>query len=305
MADARRPIAVGESGPGIEAPIGAALAPLRQRYDQWMSSTAELADPDAVLADREEPANEIRAMQLVVRMERAQPPSWTLALSAAATGAALLCLDSRSEPGGEWFDAVSAYCNGHIRKVTRRARAGQWAASAELPGLTIEQVGVDARPAAGDEPARSTVVGAQVRVLVPGLVSDLDPRISRLQVGGTDAPVDAASVPDLERASALHVWLPPEPQMTLGKTMAQTGHAGMIAAALLAEDDPAEARQWRDLCCPTVVHGRTERWAELSAALLDAAAGWRDERLLAVRDAGFTEIAPGTVTVIARAPHRR
>ena len=50
------------------------------------------------------------------------------------------------------------------------------------------------------------------------------------------------------------------------------------------------------------MHGRSDDWPALSAAVRDAAAGWRDERLLAVRDAGFTEIAPGTVTVIARAP---
>ena len=150
-----------------QAPIGAALEPLRNRYAQWMG-----LDPDSVLADREEPADEIRAMQLIVRIERAEPPSWTLALSAAATGAALVCLDSRSEPGGDWFDAVAAYCIGHIRKVTRRARAGQWAACADLPGLTVEQVGVDSGgPAESDDPSEPAV-RAEVRVLVPGLVTE-------------------------------------------------------------------------------------------------------------------------------------
>ena len=36
-------------------------------------------------------------------------------------------------------------------------------------------------------------------------------------------------------AAALQVWLAPTPAMTLGKAMAQAGHAGMIAVALLAE----------------------------------------------------------------------
>jgi peptidyl-tRNA hydrolase len=36
--------------------------------------------------------------------------------------------------------------------------------------------------------------------------------------------------------------------------------------------------------------------------LTDPALAWRDERLLAVRDAGFTEVDPGTITVIARTP---
>lgn len=285
----------GEAG---GAPIGAALAPLRVRYAQWMG-----LDSDSVLADRDEPPDEIRAMQLVVRMERMQPASWSLALSAAATGAALLCLDPRSEPGGEWFDAVAAYCDGHIRKVTRRARAGQWTACADLPGVTVELVGVSVEPVGVTAvPPVGGQVRAEVRVLVPALVTELDSRVSRLQVGGTDAPTDSASIPGLDQATALHIWLPPEPQMTLGKTMAQTGHAGMIAAALMAGDDPAAARRWLDLGCPAVVHGRTSGWLALSSAVRDAAAGWADERMLAVRDAGFTEVDPGTVTVIAQAP---
>ena len=297
-----------DAEPASDTTIGAALAPLRLRYAHWMG-----LDPDSVLADREEPADEIRAMQLVVRIERAEPPSWTLALSAAATGAALVCLDRRSDPGGEWFGAVAAYCDGHIRKVTRRARAGQWSACADLPGLTVERVGMIPGPEVGaelrvgaeggqaaDDPA--AVVRAEVRVLVPALVTELDARISRLQVGGTDVPTDRAVVPDQDQDDALHLWLPPEPQMTLGKTMAQTGHAGMIAAALMAGDDQPATKRWRDNGCPTIVHGRDDGWPTLSAAVRDAAAGWRDERLLAVRDAGFTEIAPGTITVIARAP---
>ena len=304
-----------DAEPAAATPIGAALAPLRLRYAKWMG-----LDPDSVLADRQEPADEIRAMQLIVRIERAEPPSWTLALSAAATGAALVCLDGRSEPGGEWFDAVTAYCNGHIRKVTRRARAGQWAATADLPGLTVERVGVQTgasaerlRPGPLDgagplerpqpEPGpNGPTVRAEVRVLVPALVTDLDSRISRLQVGGTDVPTDSATVPDVDQKSALHLWLPPEPQMTLGKTMAQTGHAGMIAAALMAGDDQPAIIRWRENGCPTVVHGRSDDWQALSAAVTDAADAWRSEGLLAVRDAGFTEIAPGTITVIAQAP---
>ena len=45
-----------------------------------------------MLADREEAAADVRAMQLVLRMERADPPSWHRALAAAATGAAAICV---------------------------------------------------------------------------------------------------------------------------------------------------------------------------------------------------------------------
>jgi len=261
----------------MTGPTGAALAPLRERYTHWLG-----LDQAAVLADRDEAAEDIRAMQLVLRLERGDPPSWHGAVAAAATAAALICLDPRAEPGGAWFDAVAAYCRGHIRKVARRGRATQWDAVAELPSVLVERA------------------GAQVRAVLPGPVADLDKRIAKLQVGGTDAPVDAA-LPGLPEP-VLQVWIPLEPVMTLGKTMAQAGHAGMIAAALLAGGDPAGLVAWAAAGCPVQVQ-RVDSgvWASLLAATAEPAAAW-DDGLLVVRDAGFTEIAAGTITVIARAP---
>jgi peptidyl-tRNA hydrolase len=290
---------------------GAALAPVRERYAGWLALDAE-----AVLADRDEPAEAVRAMQLVLRLERGDTPSWHLALAAAASGAASLCLDPRAEPGGPWFDAVEAYCRGHIRKVTRRARAGQWTATADLSGLTVAATAATTQPPEPSEPAGDPSapsasgavtatpadLHAEVRVLVPGLVTELDPRVSRLQVGGTDVPPGPVPRWDVDPDAALRLWLPAEPVMTLGKTMAQAGHAGMIAAALLAADDPAALLRWRDAGCPVVVAGRTDDFPSLRAAVESGRAAWSDERLLAVRDAGFTEIDPGTVTVVARAP---
>ena len=277
--------------------LGAALAPLREPYGQWMA-----LDADRVLADRAEPADQIRAMQLVVRMERNETISWTLALAAAATAAARLCLDPRSEPGGEWHDAVAAYCAGHIRKVTRRARAGQWTAAGELPGVLVESRDVAFSVDPVDDGRRE--VGAQVRALVPGLVGELDPRISRLQVRGTDVPPDRLLPSDgWDRTPHLELWISPTVPMSLGKLMAQTGHSGMIAAALMAADEPDALLRWRDAGCPVHIDDRPAEWPALLAAVGDGVSGWRSERLVAVRDAGFTEIAPGTVTVLARAPH--
>ena len=276
-----------------------ALEPLRSRYAAWLGMDAE-----QVLADRAEDPDRIRAIQLLLRLERDRTPSWHAALAAAASGCAALCLDPRAEPGGEWFDAVRDYCLGHIRKVTRRGRGAQWHAAAELPGLGL---------AHGD---------TEVRVLVPGLVADLDRRVAKLQVAGTDLPVDDTPVlvsadafgsgqdnrPDGDMADGdgraasaveLSVLVPEEPALTAGKLMAQTGHAGMLAATLLAAHDAATLDTWRRAGCPARVH-RVDpaRWADLLTRVADPADGWRRGRLLAVRDAGFTEVAPGTVTVI-------
>jgi len=306
--------------------IGSALTPLRERYAHWLK-----LDAQQVLDDREEAAQDIRAMQLVLRMERLHPPSWHRALAAAATGAAALCVDPRSEPGGEWHDALAEYCRGHIRKVTRRARGAHWFAAQELPGITVD------------------IDGTQVRALLPGRVTELDPRVSRLQVGGTDVPpdqpVDAAAldpaaldpaaldaaaldaaaldpaaldpaaldpaaraeaVPAAAAAPAdptLTVWLAAGAAMTLGKAMAQAGHAGMIAVSLLAGDDQPALQRWAAAGCPAAAgRATTNAWNSLTDRLTDQAAAWRTSRLLAVRDAGFTEVEPGAVTVIARAP---
>jgi peptidyl-tRNA hydrolase len=86
------------------------------------------------------------------------------------------------------------------------------------------------------------------------------------------------------------LWTNPGLDMTVGKLAAQVGHASMLAAKLLDAD---EAIRWRLDDCPLAVREATpERWRDLLEADASGTA-------VAVRDAGFTEIAPGSVTVIA------
>lgn len=265
---------------------GSVLAPLADRYAYWLG-----LDEAQVRRDRQEAAEDIRAMQLVLRMERADPPSWHRAVALAAGAAAAICLDPRSEPGGQWHDAVAAYVRGHIRKVTRRARGAHWAAVQDLPGVAVADG------------------GTQVRALVPGPVAELDPRVSRLQVGGTDVPPDEppnGPAPGPADRTLL-LWVPAGLPMTVGKAMAQAGHAGMIAAALLLRDGSAGRERlaaWRAAGYPARVRRVDDvQWGELAAPLrADQAGAWTFRQLLAVRDAGFTEVEPGTVTVLARAP---
>jgi peptidyl-tRNA hydrolase len=200
-------------------------------------------------------------------------------LEAAASAAVALCCDERSQPGGPWSAEVQSWLAGRIRKVARRARGARWAAVSELPGVTV------------DNP------GAQVRALLPGLVTDLPHVVTRLQVGGTDLPPDEPGPPP----NGLPVlWLAPEPLMTVGKAAAQVGHATVLLAARLAGDGrTSELENWGAGGYRCAVRtANPARWADLLTSEHPEQA-WKQRDLLVVRDAGFTEVPPGTATVVA------
>jgi peptidyl-tRNA hydrolase len=208
-----------------------------------------------------EPDGVVRAMPVVLRLER-PPAARTPVLEAAARAALAVCLDPRAERGGEWHDAVAAWVGARIRKIARRARGAHWAAVQELPGVTVE------------------VDGAQVRALLPGPVDEVPRVVGRLQIGGTDLPDDE---PGQSPPGAPVVWVNGALGMTVGKAAAQVGHASMLDAAV---------RGLREVPPYAVRTAGPERWAQLCRTAERGAA-------VAVRDAGFTEVAPGTITAIA------
>jgi peptidyl-tRNA hydrolase len=251
------------------------LDPLAARYVSWLelpvSSTADTSDED--------PA-EVRAMPVVLRIERAEPPARTAVLEAAAAAAVAVCLDPRAEPGGEWHDEVAAWIGGRIRKVSRRARGAHWEAVQALPGITVE------------------VAGAQARALVPGRVVDAPKELTRLQISGSELPDDEPGAPP-PGVPVLH--LNPRVPMTAGKAAAQVGHATMLLAASVHADGRDEAlAAWAEQGHRTAVRTPSkEEWDALHPGD-DPAAAWRDRGVVAVRDAGFTEVEPGTVTVLGQ-----
>lgn len=186
----------------------------------------------------------VRAMPVVLRIERDPLPVRTALLEAAATAALAVCTDPRAQPGGEWHDAVAPWVDGRIRKIARRARGAHWRAVAELPGVTVR---------VGD---------AEARALVPGPVDDVPKVVARLQIGGTELPADEPGPPDPD---APLVLLSPHAEMTVG--------AAPVCAVRTA--DPAT-------------------WARLAPAADDGTDG-----VVGVRDAGFTEVDPGTMTCLA------
>ncbi|MFC4004829.1 aminoacyl-tRNA hydrolase [Prauserella oleivorans] len=245
------------------------LEPLAARYASWLGLPAEeTAEPEAA-------PDQVRAMPVILRIERSEPPTRTPLLEAAAAAALAVCLDERAQAGGDWHEPVRAWLDGHIRKVARRARGAHWNAVQDLAGVTV------------------SVAGAEARALLPDRVGALPKEVTRLQVSGTDLPADEPGPAPADRPLLL---LNPDVTMTAGKAAAQVGHGTMLLAALLDDDRLAA---WRDRGFRCTVRTATPAdWQRLYPH--DPAATWKEHRVVAVRDAGFTEIAPGTVTVLAQ-----
>src|SRR5690348_4052297 len=218
------------------------------------------------MQDAERDAGRQYALPLVVRVERAAPPARTDALEGAARAVLRFLSDPRvAEPDGEWAAAAQAWEDARIRKVVRRARGAAWERACALPGITVAH--------------RS----AEVRVFPPVPVDDWPVDLAKLQVAGTDFE---DPVPPAAAAAGLPVlWLNPELPMTAGKAMAQAGHGAQLAWWGLS---PRARSAWleRDLDLAVRAAG-TGRWAELLASGLPV-----------VTDGGFTEVAPGSATVV-------
>lgn len=252
---------------------GAVLDPLAARYAQWLGL------PSTAVNDvTDEDPGEVRAMPVVLHIERVDPPARTPLLEAAAAAAVAVCLDPRADD--EWHEPLVSWIGGRIRKVARRARGAHWEAVQELPGVTI------------------TVDGAQARALLPGRVVEMPKEVTRLQISGSELPVDEPGPPP-EGVPIL--WLNPKITMTAGKAAAQVGHASMLlAAALRTDGQESYFDDWKDFRCAVRIPD-LRRWMSLHPGD-DPLGAWRRRRVVAVRDAGFTEVDPGTVTVLAQLP---
>ncbi len=151
-------------------------------------------------------------------------------------------------------------------KVCLRARnASQW-----------EQVLEEPHAGAGDA----------VAALPPRRRSERGPLLERLQAMSTELAPPPADAPRV--AGAVSYLLNPEAPMSSGKTLAQIAHAAVMAA------DTGRLEDWVAAGCPAQV------LAPSPAAFRAAAA--RAELVACVADAGLTEVAPGTVTVVALPP---
>ncbi|MEE4595680.1 peptidyl-tRNA hydrolase [Streptomyces sp. DSM 41524] len=239
-------------------------------------------------------------LPLVVRIEKAAPPARTDALETAARAVLVLLSDERATAAdGEWAEAVRDWQDARIRKVVRRARGAEWRRASGLPGITV--TGRAPAPATataedvtghegGDGDVASSAAAAEVRVFPPVPLDGWPKELAKLQVSGTD--LDDPEPPAAPDPTGPVLWLSPHVEMSAGKAMAQAGHGAQLAWWEL--DDAARAA-WREAGFPLAVRtASAERWDELTASGLPV-----------VRDAGFTEIAPGSCTVVADHPALR
>ncbi|MFE5038806.1 peptidyl-tRNA hydrolase [Streptomyces sp. NPDC056683] len=208
-------------------------------------------------------------LPLVVRIEKSAPPARTDALETAARAVLSLLSDARVLGDGEWAQAVRDWEDARIRKVVRRARGAEWRRAGELPGITL------------------TGKSAEVRVFPPVPLDGWPKELAKLQVSGTELD-DPEPPVDADRSAPV-LWLNPELEMSAGKAMAQAGHGAQLAWWALSEE---EREAWRDAGFPLAVRtADPAEWRELTRSGLPL-----------VRDAGFTEIAPGSCTVVADHP---
>ncbi|MER5438077.1 peptidyl-tRNA hydrolase [Streptomyces sp. NPDC002790] len=215
-----------------------------------------------------EPSAREFVLPLVVRIERAAPPTRTDALEAAARAVLVILSDERSVGDGPWAQAMHDWQDARIRKVVRRARGAEWRRAEALDGITV------------------TTGSAEVRVFPPVPLDGWPKDLARLQVSGTD--LDDPEAPPAPASSAPVLWLNPDLGMTAGKTMAQAGHGAQLAWWELSD---AERKEWHEAGFPLSVRtADPERWPALTTSGLPV-----------VRDAGFTEIPPSD-TVVSEGP---
>ncbi|WP_326653307.1 peptidyl-tRNA hydrolase [Streptomyces sp. NBC_01750] len=211
-------------------------------------------------------------LPLVVHIEKAEPPARTDALESAARAVLDILSDERSLGDGEWAQAMRDWQDARIRKVVRRARGAEWRKASELPGITV------------------TGGTAEVRVFPPVPLDGWPKELAKLQVSGTD--LDDPEKPAAPDRTAPVLWLSPDLDMSAGKAMAQAGHGAQLAWWELSE---ADRKAWREAGFPLRVRtAEPAHWRQLTVSGLPV-----------VRDAGFTEIAPGSCTVVADHPSLR
>ncbi|QXA52685.1 peptidyl-tRNA hydrolase [Corynebacterium freneyi] len=216
---------------------------------------------------REDPGEDVPwSMPIILNIPKPDRPDRTELLEAAATAVVACCLDDRAgDAESPYARALGQWYGARIRKIARRARNVQWDRVQDLPGVT------------------ASVGGASARALTPGPVGGEDVVVAKLQIGGTDLPKPDSPAREAGDDGVPTIWVDADLGMTVGKAAAQVGHGSMLLAGVM---DVGAAWEWARAGFPLRVR-------EVPRAQLPTGG----DVAVVVRDAGFTEIAPGAATV--------
>ena len=212
-------------------------------------------------------------MYLVVRKDHPITVAQAMALAGAGS---VECAD-RFRPDPHWADAFRDW-GVRPRKVALRADAEQ----VEELCATLDHAPVESEH------------GLTLLALPPRKRSQSEPLLAALRPY-TDPPRNRAPgtpEPAAERApTPLRYVIRPGVLRTAGKAMAQAGHAALLCADQLGPRRPEVFAAWRAAGLPGLVEEvDPQRWDELRP------------HGVVVTDAGLTQVAPGTETVLALPP---
>ena len=207
----------------------------------------------------------IQAMQMALNLPKQNPPARTEILESAARAVVAVCLDEQAGQDGEFAAGLSSWYGHRIRKVARRARNKAWEDVQGLPGATVNN---------------------QARAFVPSAVNDVHPLIAKLQIGHTEIAYDEPGEPNPDCPI---VYVDNSLKMSAGKAAAQVGHGSMLyAASLTTQEAWRWAQQGFALSVREVGRETFTKALEVPGAVV-------------IRDAGYTEVAPDSATVVALA----
>ena len=226
-------------------------------------------------------------MYVVVRRDA---PATLAGLAEAGAAAVMTCAD-RFEHKPEFAEAFAEWRAKSFRKVVLRASAREWERLLSQEPCAVFR-GYSADPL--------TLGEGLTAALPPMRKSAASPLVRGLQVYNVDpADLEPGFCPpsDTLQPSVL-LAANPGVAMSAGKLMAQVGHAALMvteAAERPGMDEPwvRAVAHWRSVGC---------RVAFIPASQAGWAAAVETLPCVVVRDAGLTEVEPGSRTVIALRP---
>jgi PTH2 family peptidyl-tRNA hydrolase len=239
------------------------------------------------------------AVYLVVRKDLPLGTGEAMALAGAG---AVRCADRfRSDP--RWAEAFRAW-SVRPRKVALRASAEEMEALRERLECVAVESEHDDLTLLAFPPRRQAASEPELAALRPYTDPPRRPRGEpRDAAGASDEASDsgdeaadgsrAAGAGD-ESAGRLVYVIRPGVLRTTGKAMAQAGHAALMCADRIGPRHPEAFAAWREAGAPGEVRVADElaHWAALRES----------PDTVVVADAGLTQVAPGTETVIGVAP---